>query len=165
MLPSHSSVFSASTCTFYTHLLQPTTLKHVHMCSVIMCICGYCITVGHPSCDKAAAGRVQSVWPGLFIQPSLPINHLHSAGCLRGKRPPDFASMQDVPPTCTHGGENTRSLTCEDNVSGLINARLQGGCIPVAEYDIFIYHWRVDYVQERHLSGLKRSDLLSFDLF
>lgn len=134
------------------------------MCAVIMCICGYCISAGHPSCGKAAAGRVQSVWPGLFIQPSLPINHLHSAGCLRWKRPPDFASAQDVPPMCTHGGENTRSLTCEDNVSGWIYARLPRGCIPVAEFDIFIYHWRAE-VQGSHLSGLQISDLLSFDLF
>lgn len=40
--------------------------------------------------------------------------------------------------------QNTRSLTCEDNVSGRIDARLPRGCIPVAEFDIFIYHWRVD---------------------
>lgn len=98
------------------------TLKHVHMCSLIMCICGYCISAGHPSCGKAAVGSGRRVWPGLFILPSLAINHLLSAGCLHGKRPPDSASEQrcslwrfSIHPR-VHGGESTHLPTREANV-------------------------------------------------
>lgn len=59
----------------------------------IMCICGYCMSVGHPSCGKATVGTIQCVWPRLLIQPSLAINHLHSAGCLHERRPPDFPPL------------------------------------------------------------------------
>lgn len=121
-----SSAISASAC----HGSHPPatfdhTLQHVHMCSLIMCICGYCISAGHPSCGKAAVGSVQRVWPGLCIQPLLAINHLLSAGCLHRKRPPDSASKQRCSLWCSnvhprvHGGKNTHSLTREANVKNL----------------------------------------------
>lgn len=44
------------------HVLRPPataerTLERVHMCSLIMCICAYCISAGHPSRGKAAVRR------------------------------------------------------------------------------------------------------------
>lgn len=73
-------------CFLHRHArFTPTCDSRPHW-SVSICApwsCGYCISAGHPSCGKVAAGRLQSAWPGLFVQPSLPINHLHSAGCLR----------------------------------------------------------------------------------
>lgn len=119
---SFVSVFCINMHIFHSLATVDHTLKHVHMCCLIMCICGYCISAGHPSCGKAAVGSVQHVWPGLFIQPSLAINHLLSAGCLHGKRPPHSASEQrcslwrfNIHPH-VHGGEKTHSLTHEANV-------------------------------------------------
>lgn len=119
---SFVSVFCINMHVFHPPATVEHTLMDVHMCSMIMCICGYCISAGHPSCGKAAVGSVQRVWPGLFIQPSLAINHLHSAGWLHGKRPPDSAFEQicslwrfNIHPR-VHGGKNTHSLTREANV-------------------------------------------------
>lgn len=119
---SFVSVFCINMHVFHPPATVDHMLKHVHMRSLIMCMCGYCISAGHPSCGKAAVGSVERIWPGLFTQPSLTINHLLSAGCLHGKRPPDSASEQrcslwrfNIHPR-VHGGENTHSLTREANV-------------------------------------------------
>lgn len=89
-------VLSDVNLTIFPHLYALTS-THWCICTYcILCLCGYCISAGHPSCGKATVGCIQCAWPLLFIQPSLAINHLLAAGSLHGKRPPDFASEQDV---------------------------------------------------------------------
>lgn len=152
----HRSSFPLSVC--YCLILQcflhqharftPTCYSRLHW-SVSICApwsCAYVVTVSQQAIHhvvKPQQEGYRAFGLGSSFNP-----HYPSITCtLLVKRPPDFASAQDVPPTCTHGGENTRLLTREDNVSGWIDAQLPRGCIPVAEFDIFIYHWRVDYVK------------------
>lgn len=149
------------------HVLHPpATADHTEACPYVRR--DHVVTVSQQAIHRVVKSRQEgyrALGLGSSFNPHYPsITCTLLVACAR-KRPPDFASAQDVPPTCTRGGENTRSLTCEDNVSGWRDAPLPRGWIPVAEFDIFIDHWRVDYVKGSHLSGLQISDLLSFDLF
>lgn len=154
-------------CFLHQHARFTPTCYSRLRCSMSICApwsCAYVVTVSQQAIHhvvKPQQEGYRAFGLGSSFNPHYPSITCTLLVACAGR---DLPTSQDVPPTCTHGGENTRSLTCEDNVSGWIDARLPRGCIPVAEFDIFIYHWRVE-VQGSHLSGLQISDLLSFDLF
>lgn len=153
----HRSSFPLSVC--YCLILKcflhrharftPTFYSRLHW-SVSICApwsCAYVVTVSQQAIHhvvKPQQEGYRAFGLGSSFNPHYPSITCTLLVACAGRDLPTSHPRKMFHPRATHGGENTRSLTRGDNVSGWIDARLPRGCIPVADFDIFIYNWRVD---------------------